>query len=119
LSTVKIARYYEDQHGCNGWEDTDPRVTVCFKTSNDQIWVKDGQKDGLSATAKVYAAFVGGPGGTEYRYCRNSLGVGNWGVCDYDMDEQTYVDYWGGTQDGANGEWIRRTNGMIESVCGC
>jgi hypothetical protein len=41
-------------------------------------------------------------------YCRNALGAGRWGVCNYDMSEDSYIEWWAAEYDAGTGggyEW--------------
>jgi hypothetical protein len=104
FSTLSLA-----EMGCDAPRVRNDHVEVCFKRAGDKFYVLDGKRDGRSA----YADFQvrgdpdgSGPGFDTSGTCRNSLGAGHWGVCDYEIEENpNIVDvvYNGFTKD--NGAW--------------
>ncbi|TDD80749.1 hypothetical protein E1293_20115 [Actinomadura darangshiensis] len=74
--------------------------TACFETYGDKFYVKDTKKDGYSAVA-VWATSYGRKG-----VCRNSLGSGKWGVCNYNMKEGKGIAWLAERYNGNTGKFI-------------
>ena len=64
-------------------------TTVCILYNGDDMYVRDGQKDGLSAMG-----FLQSGGTITVRICRNKHGYGTWVKCNFSWPESgtKYVD---------------------------
>lgn len=76
---------------------------ACFQPHGDKMYVKDTDEDGHSAVG-VWHHYLG-DGRYSKGYCRNKLGAGRWGVCDYNMSENSYIQWWAAEYDGDTGQW--------------
>lgn len=93
---------------------------VCYEKSGDKWWVQDTAKDGMSAVADWRNYLTAN--GDLYRQgkCINSLGYGNWGVCNKNYYETSklimricVIDYSGGGSVCSN--WVTVQAGIIEA----
>jgi hypothetical protein len=76
---------------------------ACFQPKGDKMYVKDTDEDGHSAVG-VWHHYLG-DGSWSKGYCRNKLGSGRWGVCNYKMSENSYIKWWGAEYDAETGAW--------------
>lgn len=80
-------------------------ATACFEASGDKWWVKDTAGDGASAEA----FWQNYRNGSLYRtgVCRNSLGNGEWGVCNKNYYEDSGLRWAACVYDGSEDTLIR------------
>jgi hypothetical protein len=76
---------------------------ACFKPKGDKMYVKDTDEDGHSAVG-VWHHYQG-DGSWNKGFCRNKLGSGRWGVCDYKMSEDSFIKWWAAEYDGETSAW--------------
>jgi hypothetical protein len=82
---------------------------ACFQSNGDKIWIKDDGDDGHSAIA-VWQHYLG-DGAYRKGYCRNALGYGRWGVCNKQLSEDSYFEWWAVEYDAETGQWSDWSNG--------
>ncbi|WP_019854254.1 hypothetical protein [Actinopolyspora mortivallis] len=80
-----------------------PGAIACFEPYGDKYWVKDTVADGHSAAAD----WDNYRNGNWYRQggCVNSLGKGNWGVCNKNHYEDSTVVFRTAVYDAGTGTW--------------
>jgi hypothetical protein len=79
-------------------------AVACFRSRGDRIYVKDTLTDGRSAIA-VWSHYLG-PGSYRKGWCRNTHGAGTWALCNKELKENSYFEWWAVEYDGDSGEWL-------------
>ncbi len=84
-----------------------------FRGKGDEWWVKDTSRDGYSAVARWWNYLADG---TLHRQgaCKNSMGYGDWGICNKDYSESSTVLWTACLYDGGTDTWIRCGSAGLE-----
>jgi hypothetical protein len=83
--------------------DNGSGAKACFQRKGDKFYVRDDAGDGHSAVA-VWSHYLG-DGQYKKGNCRNALGKGRWGVCNYNMTENSYIEWWAAEYDAGTKDW--------------
>jgi hypothetical protein len=76
---------------------------ACFQPTGDRMYVQ-GTDEGGHPAVGVWHHYLG-DGQWSKGYCRNALGAGRWGVCNYDLSEDSYIEWWAAEYDAGTGGW--------------
>ena len=68
-------------------------VKACYREYGDYMFVRDGDLDGAAAVGEIRTRH-----GTLLRVCRNTLGYGKWGRCNFNLVEQDPIKFRGYTE---------------------
>jgi hypothetical protein len=89
---------------------------VCFHLYGDQVWVYDARGDGHAAIGQ-WSNYLRDADGTWIKYregeCRNSLGHGQWGVC----NKEFFEDSTNPNAEGGHGSGLRLWACTASTMC--